>query len=114
MPFRVFAKNCSVEKDGNFEAFIWAPPESNAGALVCQSFRGDVWVRFAPGQTGCCVESIEELINVVRRLLKGELVIAVVQNRESWIGTTLRPAGKRPTLKRGETVAIYSWTSGRR
>lgn len=86
-----------------------APPTSNAGALICQSFRRDVWVRFAPGKTGCCVESPTEMLNVVRDLLRGKLVIAVVENKKAWVETTLRPAGTKPVLKRGETAAIYSW-----
>ena len=50
--FPRFRRNLSVEKNGEFEAFIWSPPGSNAGALVCQSFRGDVWVRLPPGKLG--------------------------------------------------------------
>jgi hypothetical protein len=109
--FPRFRKNCTVEKGGNFEAFIWAPPTSNAGALICQSFRGDVWVRFAPGKTGCCVESTTEMLNVVRDLLRGKLVITVVESQKSWVDTTVRPARTKPVLKRGQTVAIYSWKS---
>jgi hypothetical protein len=109
--FPRFRKNCTVEKDGDFEAFIWAPPASNAGALICQSFLGDVWVRFAPGQTGCCVESVEEMLKVVRDLMSSKLVISVVSTKKSWVETTLRRSGTKPALKRGQTAAIYSWFS---
>ena len=105
-------RNLTVEENGDFETFIWSPPGSNAGALVCQSFRGNVWVRFAPGQTGCCCDSVSDLLKTVDGFLAGHLVIAVVSKKEVWVETSVRLAGTKPRLKRGETVAIYSWSSG--
>lgn len=81
---------------------------------MCQSFRGDVWVRFAPGQTGCCCESVPDLLKTVRYLLTGKFVIAVVSKKDTWVETSVRRAGTKPVLRRGETVAIYSWRSRRK
>ena len=106
--FPHFRRNLTVEKNGEFETFIWSPPGSNAGALVCQSFLGDVWVRFAPGRTGCCCGSVPDLLKAVSNL-SGEFVIAVVWNKKTWVETSLRVAGTRHLLKRGQTIEIYSW-----
>jgi hypothetical protein len=108
-----FSRNLSVEKNGEFETFIWSPPGSDAGALVCQSFRGDVWVRFAPGQTACCCESVPDLLKTVRDLLAGKVIIAVVTQGTEWVETLLMPVGQKPALKRGQTVATYSWLPAR-
>jgi hypothetical protein len=108
--FPRFRQNLSVEEDGDFETFLWSPPGSNAGALVCQSFRGDVWVRFAPGQTGCCCESVPDLLNTVRGLLTGKLVIAR-SRKEPRSDISAFHRLWNPLLKRGETVAIYSGSS---
>jgi hypothetical protein len=107
-------RNLTVKEHGDFETFIWSPPTSNAGAIICQSFRGDVWVRFAPGQTGCCCESVPDLLNTVRDLMAGKLVIAVVSRKNIWVETILSPVGANPALKRGQAVAIYSWTAPRK
>ena len=112
--FPRFLRNLSVEKGGEFEAFVWAPPGSNAGALVCQSFRGDVWVRFAPGQTGCCCESVPDFVKTVRDLLAGKLAITVVSKRGLWVETSLHPAGSKRKVGRGQTVATYSWSASAR
>src|SRR5437762_1085755 len=80
-------RNLTVNEHGDFETFLWSPPRSNAGAIICQSFRGDVWVRFAPGQTGCCCESLPDLLNTVRDLMAGKLVIAVVSKKKIWVET---------------------------
>jgi hypothetical protein len=108
-----FLRNLTVDEAGEFETFVWAPPDSNAGAMMCQSFRGDVWVRVSPGQTGCCCESIPELLKTIEALLAGEVVIAVVFRGTEWLSTSLMPVGQKPTLKRGQTVATYSWLGAR-
>jgi hypothetical protein len=55
---------------------------------------------------------VPDLLKTVQGLLAGKLVIAVVSKGKGWIETSLRSAGTKPVLKRGETAAIYSW-SGR-
>jgi hypothetical protein len=107
--FPRFRRNLTVEKNGEFETFIWSPPGSNAGAMVCQSLLGNVWVRFAPGCTGCCCESVPDLLKTIRNLLSVKFAIAVVWNKKVWVETSLRAAGTRPVLRRGQTVEIYSW-----
>jgi hypothetical protein len=109
--FPRFRKNLSAEKGGEFEAFVWAPPGSNAGAMVCQSLEGAVWVRFAPGQTGCCCESVPDLLKTVRELLSGKAVITVISKGTQWVETTVHSAASKRKVARGQTAATYSWSS---
>jgi Carboxypeptidase regulatory-like domain len=107
--FPAFRRNFRVVKNGDFETWVRGARKSTAGVIGCQSFRGDVWVRFSPGMTGCCCQTVPDVLSTVRGLMAGERVIAVVMKGKKWVSTTLRRHGTKPSLRAGETLAIYSW-----
>lgn len=100
---------------GNFEASIPAPHGSHAGALVvCTAGDSDIWVHFAPAQMWYAVDDEDEMLSIVDRLLRDEVLFArTVNASNAWVETTLVRGGHEVRLKDNETATVLSW-SGRR
>ncbi|MGE3513387.1 MAG: hypothetical protein AB7N65_31390 [Vicinamibacterales bacterium] len=98
--------------DGEFEASIRAPRSSRAGRLTILTWRGDLWVRFDPPHLFYSVDSRTELRRVVRALLGERALFAATYRGDRWSGGTLVAKGHIPSPRRGERIAMVSW-SGR-
>jgi len=96
--------------DGDVELFIEAGEDSNAGALVVSTARGEaIWVRFAPSYMLYCVEDEAELNSIVDALLDDRVLFVRIVGRDGeWAGTTLMDRDLEP----GEKATALSW-SGR-
>jgi hypothetical protein len=99
-------------KDGEFEAAVRAPQGSKAGGLAIVTWQGDLWVRFTKPNMWYPVDSREELLLVVRHLLKERALFATTYRGNAWRGVTLIQKGQSPKAQRGEMVRVVSW-SGR-
>ena len=99
-------------RDGEFEAVVRAPQGSNAGSLAIVTSQGDLWVRFTKPNMWYPVDSREELLLVVRHLLKERALFATTYRGNAWRGVTLVPKGQSPRARRGQVVRVVSW-SGR-
>jgi hypothetical protein len=96
---------------GNLGVAVPAPNGSNAGYLITFTTKeNDIWIRFAPPRMCYPVESEDELIGVVRRLLADQLVFVVIMSGDEWVETTLAPPGEEKKLKHGQVARIVSWT----
>lgn len=98
--------------DGELEVVIRAPKGSRAGALVVGTWRGDLWIRFAPPHMSYPIDSRAELLSVVRRLMSDRVQLAATYRGDTWRGTTLIGRGQTPSPRRGEVIHVVSW-SGR-
>jgi hypothetical protein len=109
-----FAANAHPLGHGDVELFLAASDDSNAGALVVSTTRGEaIWVRFAPPYMLYCVEDEAELTSVVDALLDERvLFVRIVGPDGEWTGTTLMNRGGHVDLDPGEKATALSW-SGR-
>jgi hypothetical protein len=109
-----FAANSRPLGDGDVELFIEAGEDSNAGALVVSTTRGEaIWVRFAPPYMLYCVEDEAELSSIVDALLEDRVLFVRIVGRDGeWAGTTLMDRGGQVDLEPGEKATALSW-SGR-
>src|SRR4030095_3498766 len=96
--------------DGEFEASVRAPRGSKVRALVISTWRGDLWVRFAPPNAFYGVESRSELAFIVRQLLSECALFVVTYRGHVWSGTPVVTRRKSPEVKRGEKAHVLSWT----
>jgi hypothetical protein len=105
-----FKKALAILPGGHFETSIAAPKGSAAGAMICRSFDGGIWIRLGPPNAAYPVETAEELLAVVSALFKEQVLLAVISRGEDWIGTTLIEPDATPPTKRGQSASIYSWS----
>jgi hypothetical protein len=109
-----FVANARPLGDGDVELFIESSDDSNAGALVVSTARGEaIWVRFAPPNMFYCVDDEAELNTVIDGLLDERvLFVRIVGPDGEWTGTTLMYRGGHVDLETGEKATALSW-SGR-
>jgi hypothetical protein len=99
--------------DGDLEVAVPAPDGSHAGHLVVFTDRGeDLWVRFSPPHTCYSLDDEDEMVSIVRQLLREEALFVVTRKNGEWSGTTLVRPGSAPSLEDGEVAHVVSW-SGR-
>lgn len=109
-----FAASREILAEGDVEFHVDAPPNSNAGALVVSTARGeDIWIRFAPPQMFYGVDDEQELLTIVDALLDDRaLFVHIVSATGEWASTTLVSQGQEVTLEAGQSATVRSW-SGR-
>lgn len=110
-----FADGFEALEKGHFEASIPAPHGSHAGALVGRTAQqNDIWVRLAPPQMWYSVDEDDELIRILDRILRDELLFArVVDETGAWVQTTLVHSTEDLDLDHGQIATFVSW-SGKR
>jgi hypothetical protein len=97
-------------RSGELSVSVPAPQGSQAGHLVVQTNRGDLWVRFAPPYTGSLVDGHREMKRVIDALLADEIVFVTIAQGKKWVETTLADPGKKIKLKTGQTARVISWS----
>ncbi len=107
-----FAANERILREGDVELYIEAPPDSNAGALVVSTARGeDIWIRFAAPQMSYSVDNQDELITIVDALLDDRaLFVRIVDSCDQWVATTLVARSQPVDLETGQRATTLSWS----
>lgn len=106
-------KRYTFEEGGDLIIAVPAPASSKAGHLVIQSYKGSIWIRFAPPFTGCIADDARDLKRMVELILADQAVFVTVMRGKKWIETMLSKPGMTPTLRSKCTARVTSWSGTR-
>jgi len=103
--------NDLVVLNGNLMTRIWSPPKSKAKYLGVQTNGKDLWIRFGSHGAIYGTESIEEVLDILKRLLADKVCFVAVTKNRQWIESTLIARNAEPQLEsKTGTVWIISWS----
>jgi hypothetical protein len=96
---------------GDLECAVPAPSGSHAGHLILFTSEGrDLWVRYSPPQMCYPLDDEDEMLSIVRQLLRNEALFVVTRKADEWTGTTLIRPGQEPDVPTGEVANVVSWS----
>lgn len=93
---------------------IFNMPNENAnnliGGLSIQLVKNTIWFRAYPPCSGGCLDSIDEMIDVIHKIMCDELIILVGYKAENWEETSLQFSNQEIEFKEGLTYDLLSWS----
>lgn len=85
-------------------------PSSAFGGLVVQIDNNDIWFRSYQSYTACSIDTFEELVFFISKVLNDEIIVAVSMNNGDWIETAWNFANEGFVLPDGLENKVYSWS----
>ena len=101
---------CIDVHQGKLEFSVPAPKGSKAGHLVVFNDRDTLWVRFSPPYMCYLVDDEDEMVSIVKQLIRDEAIFRVVTKDGEWVESTLVKPQQQPAPRTSETVKLVSWT----
>jgi len=96
--------------ENSLEIFDLPNPACRIGGLIVQLHEEDIWFRGYPPHSGGCADSVEELIDIMLKILNDEMIIAVGYMGERWEETTLNFSNQRLVLEENLNYKVFSWS----
>lgn len=104
--------SCFIMKNGTIDIFNMPNknPNNLIGGLIIQFDKGNIWFRGYPPCSGGCLDSIDEMIDLLTKIINDELLIVIGYKGENWEETSLQFRDKKIVLEEGIIYDILSWS----